>query len=178
MIIFDLDGTLADCEHRRHLVEPNKIHGFNELYDYEMQTNRWFHKFTGERWKPDYQAFFAACDKDTPIMPTICMWDEQISLGAMGGHQIWSGRCETSRYKAERWLEKNLLCFDSHQLKMRPIGDFTHDEELKERWLDEALAEGKTIDFVFDDKYSCCNMWIKRDILCFHVRKPDGYRKD
>ena len=24
MIIFDLDGTLADCEHRRHFVDPEK----------------------------------------------------------------------------------------------------------------------------------------------------------
>ena len=28
MIIFDLDGTLADCEHRRHLVEPEKNENF------------------------------------------------------------------------------------------------------------------------------------------------------
>lgn len=24
MIIFDLDGTLADCEHRRYFVDPSK----------------------------------------------------------------------------------------------------------------------------------------------------------
>ena len=32
MIIFDLDGTLADCEHRRHFVQKdhyNNLRGIN-----------------------------------------------------------------------------------------------------------------------------------------------------
>jgi hypothetical protein len=154
MIIFDLDGTLADCEHRRHFVDRH-----TSLGDFDPDL------------KPDWRAFYEACDKDTPIQPVISIWNDQISLGMMGIHEIWSGRCESVRDKTEAWLDKNLLCFESKQLKMRPIGDNTPDEKLKERWLDEALAQGKTIDFVFDDRPKVVRMWRRRGIFVFDVNQ-------
>lgn len=153
MIIFDLDGTLANCDHRRHFVERSE--------------------------KPDWRAFFEACDKDTPIEPTVLMWNNQISLGLMGVHQIWSGRCESTRQKTEKWLQDHLLCFKSTQLKMRPIGDYTPDHILKEQWLNErcsdlmeARIEGRMptkhdIQFVFDDRPKVVNMWRRRGLFVF-----------
>ena len=40
-IVFDLDGTLANTDHRAHFVDRTKG-------------------------KPDWRAFYAACDADTP----------------------------------------------------------------------------------------------------------------
>jgi len=171
MIIFNLDGTLADCEHRRHFVDPEKNENFcryngNEFRGYEdgqIQLN--------VKWKPDWKSFYEACDQDKPIEPIIALWNNEISLGNMGLHKIWSIRCESVRKKTEEWLDKHLLCFESHQLKMRPIGDFTSDDQLKERWLDETIRENRTVDFVFDASEKCCNMWRRKGIFVFDVNQ-------
>ena len=59
------------------------------------------------------------------------------------------------------------------RLKMRPIGDSTPDDVLKERWLDEALAQGKNIDFVFDDRPKVIRMWRRRGIFVFNCAQHD-----
>lgn len=183
MIIFDLDGTLADCEHRRHLINPEEYPDLCEYSNYyiDKQTNNpvvdlqgkasWRYKSSGKPFIVGWKSFYEACDKDKPIEPVIELWDQQISLGMMGVHQIWSSRCESVRSKTEKWLENHLLCFDSSQLKMRPIGDNTPDDELKERWLDEAIEQGKTIDFVFDDRPKVVRMWRRKGIFVFYVNQ-------
>lgn len=171
MIVFDLDGTLADCEHRRHFVKEPPIWETNEgefnPMIFNLNADKW------RKWKPDWKAFHEACDKDIPIQPVIEFWNIQISQGMMGIHQIWSGRCESVRKKTENWLNENLLCFQSNQLKMRPLGNSTPDEELKENWLDEAISEGKTIDFVFDDRPKVVRMWRRRRIFVFNCAQHD-----
>lgn len=191
MIIFDLDGTLADCEHRKHLVTPpsdTKLilkdsipHGNGCILtgDYEYKD--------GSIWNPDWQAFHEACDKDNPINEAINVYNQNlvseyhwnklrgtIPIPHFSGiNQIWTGRSESVRAKTEKWLETNLLNFESNQLKMRPIGDCTPDDVLKERWLDEALAEGKEIEFVFDNSERCCTMWRRRGIFVFNCAQND-----
>ena len=56
---------------------------------------------------------------------------------------------------------------------MRPIGDFTPDDELKEKWLDEALSREEIIDFVFDDRPKVIRMWRKRGIFVFNCNQTD-----
>lgn len=180
MIIFDLDGSLANCEHRRHFVDPEAEYqllpehyktGFNvNWFKENALTKDKYGAFKNKEikiWKPNWKAFFEACDKDTPIEPVIAQWNTQIGMGFMGEHQIWSGRCESVREKTEKWLDENLLGFLSHQLKMRPIGDNTPDEILKMQWLDEALESGETIDYVFDDRPKVVKAWRDRGIFVF-----------
>ena len=182
MIIFDLDGTLADCQHRRHFVDINYSlnHGYITaigMFGHSVtneQRGNLYHSETKQKWKPDWPAFYEACDKDKPIEPVVEIWNYQISQGMMGVHQIWSGRCESVRKKTEEWIDKNLLCFEPHQLKMRPIGDNAPDDVLKERWLDESIADGKTIDFVFDDRLKVVRMWRRRGIFVFNCCQHDG----
>lgn len=178
MIVFDLDGTLALCEHRRHFVDPSKdpyvVHGIppsSRAGNFAIMRD--YNKNTGEIWKPNWRGFYDACDKDEPNLPIIRIWNDQISLGAMGINQIWSGRCESVREKTEKWLNDNLLCFDPSQLKMRPIGDNTPDDQLKEKWLREAISEGKTIDMVFDDRDKVVAMWRRNKITCLQVAPGD-----
>lgn len=176
MIIFDLDGTLAECEHRRHFVDAKKAQesGIVDFcYSEDESPHFWSWKGTRNRWKPDWKAFYEACDKDAPIEPVIQYWNDQISLGAMEKHMIWSGRCESVRKKTEEWLHNHLLCFDSDQLRMRPIGNTEPDEVLKERWLDEEIAKGNTIDFVFDDRPKVIRMWRRRRIFVFNCCQHD-----
>ncbi len=81
MIIFNLDGTLADCEHRRHFVDPS----------YRKDCVKWMSNTTKEQWvyqdgwdkietrkifKPDWQSFYDSCDKDLPIKETILLLEK------------------------------------------------------------------------------------------------------
>jgi len=177
MIIFDLDGTLADCEHRRHFVDHLK----NEFaFKLPNSEDNFISRCIGDtvgyaRWKPDYKSFYEACDKDEPIESVVEISRRVVySNWEMYGYQIeiWSGRCESVREKTESWLNKNEIFYKN--LKMRPIGDNTPDDKLKEKWLDESIAEGKTIDFVFDDRPKVIRMWRRRGIFVFNCCQHDG----
>ena len=76
LYIFDLDGTLALIEHRRHFVE-------------------------GE--KKDWPAFFRACVNDAPNQPVIDTLQRLSDTGAE--IWIWSGRSDEVRAETEAWLE-------------------------------------------------------------------------
>lgn len=195
MIIFDLDGTLADCEHRRHFVDPKKNDKFKRRLD-ATKKECIENSFIKEEYitidttrsqclnqeyipfKPDWDAFYEACDGDEPIWTTIRIL-ESLHLNTVTMEeesreiQIWSGRSESVRGKTEHWLKYIVGKFTYSKLKMRPIGDFTPDYELKERWLDEALAEGKTVDMVFEDGMQCVQMYRRRGIQCFQVADGD-----
>lgn len=189
MIIFDLDGTLANCEHRRHLVDPEKnpdyecvylenAHtrnwkgsyrpGFAELSDMPMGDRVHRDKITKKLWQPDWPAFHTACDKDLPIEQVISIWNDQISLGMMENHAIWSDRCESARDQTEKWLDKHLLCFEPHQLKMRPIGNTEPAHVLKERWLDES---SQIVDMAFESDPNSIAMYRRRGIFVFDCRQ-------
>lgn len=187
MIIFDLDGTLADCEHRRHFVNGSLEYcdHWHSIPNHSVDAcdackSKW------KVWKPDYKSFYEACDKDTPIEPVIeiasSFFQRNIS------YQIWSGRCESVRNKTEKWLAYNHI--EYCELKLRPIGDNTPAHELKEKWLDEYIAsmwptlpvpskenEGQIfhrkdpIAFVFEDDPKCIEMYRRRWIFVFDCKQ-------
>lgn len=143
LYIFDLDGTLALTGHRQHFPE---------------------------REKPDWNAFFAACDKDEPNTPVISIMDSLI----MDGYDVWvfSGRSDAVRAKTEEWLDDNtLLRVDDHLiLRMRKEGDYTPDEVLKRQWLHEMSAEDrKRLVAIFDDRDKVVKMWREEGVPCFQV---------
>jgi len=168
MIIFDLDGTLANCEHRRHFVDPEK--NLNYLLEC-CETNTYCNLHTGSKWKPDWDAFHETCDKDTPIKPVIDLFYTMQDIFILDRIQIWSGRSESVRQKTIDWLLKHASYDEDIELKMRPIGDYTPDEQLKERWLDEVLSQGKTIEFVVDDRRKVVEMWRRRGVFVFDVNQ-------
>ncbi len=181
MIIFDLDGTLADCEHRRHFVDPRKAKCRTCEIEYadllssrllpcpDCGGNRYQMK-----WKPDWKAYNEACDKDKPIEPLVEVWNNyeiEIAL-RKSSLVIWSGRCESLREKTLKWLNDNLYGIGINGfdriLKMRPVGDTTPLEKLKERWLDEWFTSGGKIDFAFDSHLPSIDMWHRRGVFVFN----------
>lgn len=152
MIIFNLDGTLADCEHRRHFVDV-----------------------------ADFESFYEAFDKDTPIEAVCKIFDD---LAVDNDIQIWSCRCESIRQKTLDWLY-NYVPYSSQILKMRPIGDNTPYHELKEKWLDEYINSneyvknvfqnrGKSpIHFVFDSDHESIKMWRRRGVFVFDCNQGE-----
>lgn len=196
MIIFDLDGTLADCEHRRHFVDPSKNYKYRYWFHGAEHPSKkkgdWYNSETEKAdFKPDWKAFYEACDKDEPIESTLEVFK---LLAAENEVQIWSGRCESVRFKTELWLWDHAGCgFDStltypQILKMRPIGDSTPDDVLKEKWLDEIIEENKKkcllrwddhtkccseIEYVFDDRPKVVRMYRRRGIFVFNCLQHD-----
>lgn len=77
IVIFDLDGTLALIDHRRHLVE-------------------------GE--KKDWDAFYKACVHDQPnqaVIDLLKVCHERYAV------YIFSGRSDAVRVETEEWLRKH-----------------------------------------------------------------------
>lgn len=180
MIIFDLDGTLANCEHRRHFVEPpeDRCMTCYEMLtsSQELRENPRLQCHCGSTpgiWKPDWKTFYESCDQDTANTAVLDVFIH-LTQGVPFNHdiQIWSGRCESVRGKTLKWLTdlsghtEDIQYWD-RRLKMRPIGDNTPDDQLKERWLDEALAKGKKIEFVFDSDPDSIAIWRRRGIFVF-----------
>lgn len=184
MIIFDLDGTLANCEHRRHFVDPLSLRpgadpyelslyspDLNAEYYYRYANGKkgFFYHKTHKRWVPNWKSFYEACDKDEPIYPVHSIMRSLWAIHDYNVIEIWSGRCESVRDKTEAWLMKYGLL--KGRLKMRPQGDSIPDDELKECWLEEKIASGIDIQFVFDDRPKVVRMWRRRGIFVFDVNQ-------
>lgn len=191
MIVFDLDNTLANCEHRRHFVDPQKNNKYmwrkSNIFSKDIPIDNGFYDEAGCRFVANWPAFYEACNKDEPIKDVIYVLnafyndDEKIS--------IWSGRCESIRNKTKKWIDKYIGLHSIDELKMRPVGDNTPDDVLKERWLQELLQESmsqcldgkkswhkgiKEIDFVFDSDPKSISMWRRRGIFVFNCLQRDG----
>jgi hypothetical protein len=89
IVIFDLDGTIANIDHRRHLVENRQA------------TNE------------DWRTFFAACVDDEPNFPVItvlkCLFAYGFSI------YIFSGRSDEVRSQTKVWL-KSMRFITTHCL--------------------------------------------------------------
>jgi len=145
LYIFDLDGTLANIEHRKHILD--------EKHD----PNRW-------------RRFYAACNRDLPI-PAVIATMERLRHSA----DIWifSGRSEEVRDKTVKWLIENTN-FMTHDLDtalvMRQEGDYRADNVVKQEWWDGMLDEDRRrLVAVFDDRNQVVSMWRSNAVPCFQV---------
>ena len=80
LVVFDLDGTLADVEHRRHLIQK--------------PSRQW-------------DAFFAACTDDTLIEAAALAFRAHRAAGHRV--EVWSGRSDAVRAETEDWLGRHGL---------------------------------------------------------------------
>lgn len=190
LYIFDLDGTLAMVEHRRHFVErpPCPFCGWSKTCDHDLPANLQPSSIPpGERqpFKPDWRAFFAACVHDEPNLPVI----QTLQALRRGGAEcwIWSGRSDEVRTETIEWLYKHRCLYSPgdalswwpfvapERFRMRPAGDFTPDEDLKLGWLSEIEPpERNRLTAVFDDRDKVVAMWRKFGVPCFQVA-PGGF---
>lgn len=153
LYIFDLDGTLALIEHRRHIVEePGR------------DDTKW-------------RRFYDACDKDAPNAPVIRVME---SLRRFADVWIFSGRSNEVAGKTIDWLldHTSFTCADltvGNVLTMRDEGDYTADDVLKKQWLDGMLVEDRQrLVATFDDRDRVVQMWRDAGVTCFQVA-PGGF---
>ena len=144
-VIFDLDGTLALIDHRRHFVD-------------------------GSEGKKDFDAFHRACVNDLPNVPIIKLtrYFQFLSFHV----EIWSGRDDAVKKQTVDWLETHEVKYDI--LRMRSTGDYTPDHLLKEHWLNCFMANtNKWPELVFEDRDRVVAMWRRRGITCCQVAEGD-----
>ena len=154
-IVFDLDGTLTHTEHRHHILEEK-------------------HASESAKW----DAYFDACDKDTPNSEVMALLDSLLSELSLGSYrqrhriEIWTGRSERTREKTEKWLDTYLQnCRHCAGLKicMRAEGDLRDDRVIKGEWI---KFYGKP-DLVFDDRNKMVQWWREQGITCLQVKESD-----
>lgn len=101
-IVFDLDGTLANIDHRLHYI-------------------------SGE--KKDWNSFFEACHDDDIIESTVHLC--RLTHTFLGGVVILTGRSETVREKTENWLKKYHIEYENLIMRperdFRPDHEFKYE---------------------------------------------------
>lgn len=153
--IFDLDGTLADCEHRRGLLPK-----WDDFFDA-------CHADTVI--EPVYGLLKILLEQRTPR--------RQICDSVVGGEmvhrvEIWSGRSARVEHMTRVWLA-NAGIPPTVLTRMRPEGDDTPDQDLKRMWLHQEIAAGTPPTLVFDDRDKVVKMWRAEGIPCLQVAPGD-----
>jgi len=143
-IIVDIDGTLADNEHRRHFVEGVP------------------------RSKRDFKSFNAMMHKDAVCKPVATIIN---LLSRMFSILLVSGRGEEYRRITEKWLKRNFIKYD--MLYMRPAKDNRPDTMIKLEILEQIKQEGYAPHLAIDDRNRCVKMWRDAGITCFQVADGD-----
>lgn len=144
LIVFDLDGTLANIDHRKHLIEGD-------------------HK--------DWDSFFKACSEDTPNQAVVdVLW----ALSRQGyAIHIVSSRSGAVMEETHTWLHDWDIYDYVQNIWMREPGDFRPDYVFKQEWLKAMITNGVSISMVFDDRDQSVDMWRANGIPCFQVAQGD-----
>lgn len=147
-VIVDIDGTIADCEHRRHhlLCKPK-----------------------------NWDAFFAEMQNDAPIESVSRLVRVLLSVGVY--RVIFcTGRGEEYRSQTESWLSKELGTFAPMlrgNLLMRPAGDRRDDPQVKPELLGSLGIAPHNTAFILEDRNRMVARWRELGFTCFQVADGD-----
>ena len=140
-VIFDIDGTLANCDHRRKYVDGTLVKDWEAFRRY-MSADP-----VHEHVRRLYRMYLM---NDWTIL-------------------ICTGRLEADRDMTTTWLMKAGIS-GYVQLMMRPDAErFRPDWEVKQDMLHQILDEGYTPVCSFDDRNRVVQMWRDNGVPCFQV---------
>lgn len=142
-VIFDIDGTLADIEHRRGVLQCER---------------------------PDWHSFNARMGDDTPNKAVVSLYKTLWNSGEYR-MEIVTGRNEAFRKVTETWLTWNEIPFS--RVTMRADKDQRADHVIKQEILNAFLAEGHDIAFTVDDRQQVVDMWRRNGIMCLQCDVGD-----
>lgn len=143
-VIFDLDGTLRNGQHRLHLMPPPELRGIDSAWD----------------------EFNLAAEHDEPIKDTI---DVLLDLGMFNDIFILSGCGAIAERITKDWLERHGVIYD--RLMMRQIGDCRVDTLVKEDMIRQLQTEGYEIRCAFDDLPHICDHFRAMGITTYEVTR-------
>ncbi len=143
LIIFDIDGTLADQDHRQHFVK-NKPKDWKQYFDnIHLDTPK----------------------KDTFLMLKLLAESGQFTI------ECWTGRDESLREKTVQWLKDHQIYQYISKIQMRPVNNKIKDDILKKEWAKKVGVEN--IFLVFEDRDRVVKMWRSLKVNCFQVADGD-----
>lgn len=135
-VVVDLDGTLANVEHRRHLVRGRRR---------------------------NFTAFHEACVHDTPNAWCVRLVEAMRAAGHP--IKIVSGRSQHVQAQTLEWLGKVFKSLDRIDLVLlAPRGTSRPDTELKRDWL-RAFGKENVL-FAVDDRARVVRMWRDEGVVC------------
>jgi len=127
--IFDLDGTTADCEHRRHWIAT----------------------------KPkNWRAFFAGIPDD-PVIEWVAATIRKTYARGITDVVIVTARDESCRKDTETWLQKHGIPY--HAIYFRGFNDYRDDALVKSEIYARVKADGFKPVLVYDDRPKVLRMW-------------------
>lgn len=136
-IVVDIDGTLANVEHRvHHLRQPDG--------------------------KKNWRAFHSALVKDE-----LNVWCSKLIHAMKGkGLKIvlLTGRDDSYKPETLEWLEQNKIEYDA--LFMRKARDSRADYEIKKEIFLQQIAPFHDVLFVVEDRKSVVEMWREIGVVC------------
>ena len=163
-VIFDIDGTLADIEHRRHFVEGKKkdFDAFNAAMKYDIPNA----SIVDLLWMCEHdakQVIFCTGRMEQYREVTRNFLLDKCSYEGSYHDDLYAGETY-SRESIERHLDTYLI--------MRP-DERRHDpdHQIKQEMLDEIL---KTVDksnilYAVDDRQRVVDMWRSNGLTCLQV---------
>lgn len=148
-ILFDVDGTLANCEHRVHHVQ------------------------NGRR---DWNKFFAEMHADTPIEPIVELLR---ALHQTGQYQIIVVTARpsdiTNKKMTQDWFMQHHIPY--HAMYMRKEGDYRQDAIVKQEILEKILLHGYEPFLVIDDRQQVVDMWRSFGLTTLQCAPDDTHSK-
>lgn len=144
-VIFDIDGTLANNEHRVH------------------------HLYPEDGSKKDWEAFFED-QSDDSVIPDV---RRVLQMYNYSGVRIYilTGRGEEYRGDTVKWLWNYDIKYE--RLAMRPLDDRTNDDILKINQIKAWQAEGIKIVGLYDDRKRICDAARAHGITVFQMAAGD-----
>lgn len=144
-LIIDIDGTIADCTHRR--LAALKPDG-----------------------KMDWSIFYKDMDKDKPIP-----WCIELVQKYMFTHNILfvTGRSEEYREATLNWIMKYVTDtgYTGNILFMRKPKDFREDYVIKLEIYKEHIEPYYDVEFCIDDRQQVVDMWRAQGLVCLQCDK-------
>lgn len=142
VILVDVDGTLADSDHREHYLET----------------------------KPkNWTAYYADALNDKPYEDIV--WLVKTLKNADNRILIVTARSEDYRNITEQWLKESAdLKGVYDKIYMRESGDYRDDDIVKKEMLHSIRNDGYDPYMVLDDRPMVVDMWRNLGIRCLQVR--------
>lgn len=144
LIVVDLDGTLANLDHRVHHVRSEK---------------------------PDWDAFNKACVDDKPNAWAVKLINEMAKAYGIR-LVIVSARSKVVEQETKDWLNNHVEAFftgDVELFMLREAGDTTEDVELKMRWLKEVAGGPAAVLMAIDDRQKVVDAWRAAGVTCLQA---------
>ncbi len=151
-VIVDLDGTLANVDHRVNLVRRKK---------------KWFKKFYDLCYKDKVNEWCAS------LIRALGTYETKVLLV--------TARPVTHKAMTEKWLTDNRLGDVELHMVRKDEHDFTPDVELKRNWLYDTFCNGKRIKtdvlFVVDDRKRVVDMWRAEGLVCLQCYEWEEFKE-